>query len=205
MRVPSGLLERAKAGDTRAQCRIADRLMSSERPTAYRAAMPWLRRAASQARWAAYHLGLIYDHGLGVRANQVAAISWYERAAAKGYDSAQLNLGIILANVRGAKSDEARAVRLYRSAARQGNRNAAYNLGLYYSEGRGVARNIRMARRWFVRAAAKGDRDAARMLRALGPVANSRVQRTALRAAAEPLGRWVDRSPGSPWPQKRSP
>src|SRR5438445_6139767 len=27
-------------------------------------------------------------------------------------------------------------------------------------------------------------------------VANSRVQRTALRAAAEPLGRWVDRSPG---------
>ena len=101
----------------------------------------------------------------------------YRRAlsAQRDYAPAQLNLGIILANVRGAKRDEARAVRLYRSAARQGNRNAAYNLGLYYSEGRGVARNIRMARRWFVRAAAKGDRDAARMLRALGPVANSRA------------------------------
>ena len=175
MRVPPGLLQRAKSGDTVAQCRVADRLMSPGRPTAYRAAMPWLRRAASREPWAAYHLGLIYDHGLGVRANLTAAISWYERAAAKGYDSAQLNLGIIVANLRGARRDEPRAVRLYRSAARQGNRNAAYNLGLYYSEGRGVARNIRMARRWFVRAAAKGDRDAARMLRALGPVAKSRA------------------------------
>src|SRR6266571_1525962 len=130
MRVPPQLLERAKAGDTVAQCRVAGRLMSSDRPSGYRVAMSWLRRAASRERWAAYHLGLIYDHGLGVRPNRATAISWYERAAAKGYDSAQLNLGIILANLSGAKRDEARAVRLYRSAARQGNRNAAYNLGL---------------------------------------------------------------------------
>ena len=191
MRVPPRLLQRAKLGDTVAQCRVADRLMSSERASAYRAAMPWLRRAASRERWAAYHLGLIYDHGLGVRTNRTAAISWYERAVAKGYDSAQLNLGIILANRPGAKRDEARAVRLYRSAARQGNRNAAYNLGLYYSEGRGVARNLRMARRWFGQAAANGDRDAAKALRSLGPVANPRLQRTALRAAAEPPSRWT--------------
>ena len=176
MRVPTRLLERARSGDSVAQCRIADRLMSPERPRAYRAAMPWLRRAAAQERWAAYHLGLIYDHGLGVRPNKTAAISWYERAVAKGFDSAQLNLGIILANLPGGKRDEARAVRLYRSAARQGNRNAAYNLGLYYSEGRGVARNLRMACRWFEQAAAKGDRDAARILRSLGAVANQRLQ-----------------------------
>ena len=180
MGVSPRLLELAKSGDTVAQCRIADRLMSPERPSAYRAAMPWLRRAASQERWAAYHLGLIYDHGFGVRPNRTAAISWYEQAAAKRFDSAQLNLGIILANLPGGKRDEARAVRLYRSAARQGNRNAAYNLGLYYSEGRGVARNLRMARRWFEQAAAKGDRDAARTLRSLDPVANQRLQRTAL-------------------------
>jgi TPR repeat protein len=179
MRVPPRLLERAKAGDPVAQCRIAHRLMSSERPSGYRAAMPWLRRAATRDQWAAYHLGLIYDHGLGIHPNRTAAISWYERAAAKGYDSAQLNLGIILANLSGAKRDEARAVRLYRSAARQGNRNAAYNLGLYYSEGRGVVRNLRMARHWFEEAAAKGDRDAAKTLRSL-PVASLRLQRMPL-------------------------
>lgn len=88
------LLERAKAGDTGAQRRLADRLMSPETPSAFRAAMPWLRR-------------------------RTAAIAWYERAAAQGYGSAQLNLGIILANLPGAARDEARAVRLNRSAARR--------------------------------------------------------------------------------------
>src|SRR6185437_13916581 len=158
MRLSAKLIKRAQAGDSEAQCRVAEWLMRDEKPSGYRAALPWLRRAAALDRWAAYHLGLIYEEGRGIRANRVTAISWYEQAAAKGYPSAQLNLGIIVANLPGARRDEARAVRLYRAAARQGNRNAAYNLGLYYSEGRGVARNLRIASRWFEQAAAKGVR-----------------------------------------------
>jgi TPR repeat protein len=131
-RIPAHLLQKARRGSLDAQCRIAERLMAPELPAGYRRALPWLRRAASRREaWAAYHIGLIYDHGLGVRQHRGLAARWYERAVKAGYDSAQLNLGIILANRPAATRDLARAIRLYRKAAAQGNRNAAYNLGLY--------------------------------------------------------------------------
>src|SRR5512143_2436772 len=97
-RIPPRLRERARLGDLSAQCRLAERLMATESPVGYRRAIPWLRRATARGEaWAAYHLGLIYDHGLGVRRNRGIAARWYEQAADDGYDSAQLNLGIILA------------------------------------------------------------------------------------------------------------
>ena len=179
------ILVLARSGDLNAQCRLASRLMSSDKPSGYERALPWLRRLARHADgWAEYHLGLIYDRGLGVRRNRGVATKWYERAAAGGYDSAQLNLGIILANLPGRRRDLDRAVQLYREAARQGNRNAAYNLGLYYFEGRGVRRDVRLARKWYELAAAKGDKDAAKVLLSLGRVPNPAIQRTVSRVTA---------------------
>jgi len=141
--------------------------MRPETPEAYRAALPWLRRAAEVEPWAAYHIGFMFDHGNGVRRSLARAIKWYTQAAKGGYDSAQLNLGIILANLPGKRRDLSRAMRLYRAAARRGNRNAMFNLGLYYEEGRGVPRSKAQAIRWYQKAAAKGHRSAKGKLRSL--------------------------------------
>jgi TPR repeat protein len=151
-----------------AWCHAAQKLMKGETPDGYRAALPWLRRAARAGEpWAAYHIGLMFDHGLGVRRNPAKAIAWYSEAATAGYDSAQLNLGIMYANLPGSRRDVRRALALYRSAARQGNRNAMYNLGLYYERGRGVRRSVRLARHWYWKAAELGDRQARSRARAL--------------------------------------
>jgi TPR repeat protein len=149
-------------------CYTAHDLMKGETPEGYLQALPWLRRAARTGEpWAAYHLGLMFDHGLGVRRNVAKAIKWYSQAAEGGYDSAQLNLGIVYANLPGARRDLGRALVLYRSAARQGNRNAMYNLGLYYDRSRGVRRSVRLAKHWYGKAAELGDRQARSRLKAL--------------------------------------
>jgi len=159
------LLSLARSGDTNAQNWVADHLMRSGTPAAYRRAMPWLRLAAkSREAWAEYHIGLIYDHGYGVRRNSRVARSWYEKSAASGYASAQLNLGIVLANLAGEKRDLKLAIKLYRLAAAQGRKRAAYNLGLYYAQGRGVRRSPALARYWLSRAGLKNPARVAKRL-----------------------------------------
>jgi hypothetical protein len=152
MSVPKKLLALANDGDTTAQCRVADAFMRPETSAAYRRAMPWLRRAARAGEaWAAYHLGLIYDDGLGVPRNSRAARTWYEKSAAAGCPSAQLNLGVLLANLPGKRRDLRCAIKLYRLAAARGRKRAAYNLGLYYACGHGLRRNLALARLWLSR------------------------------------------------------
>lgn len=176
MPISKHLLALARSGDTNAQNWVADVLMRPGTPAAYRRALPWLRLAAKQGEaWAEYHLGLIYQHGFGVRRNARIARAWYEKSAAAGYSSAQLNLGILLANLPGAQRDLKRAIKLYRLAAAQGRKRAAYNLGLYYARGRGVRRSPALARLWLARAGLKNPaRTAERLARASNPA----LQRT---------------------------
>jgi hypothetical protein len=156
MPIPKRLLDRARSGVPGAQCRVAEQLMRPGTSVAYRRAKPWLLLAAAQHEaWAEYHLGFMYEGGLGVRRNRRLARSWYEKSAASGYASAQLNLGILLANLPGQKRDLKRAIKLYRLAAAQGRKHAAYNLGLYYARGRGVRRSPALARLWLSRAGFK--------------------------------------------------
>ena len=165
-------------------CETAHELMVAERPEGYRSALPWLRRAARAGEpWAAYHIGLMFDHGLGVGRNVAKAIVWYSAVAAGGYDSAQLNLGIIYVNLPGARRDLVCATALYRSAARQGNRNAMHNLGLYYELGRGVRRSRRLAVHWYSKAAARGDRQARSRMKALASRGGRTTGCTGARAA----------------------
>ena len=163
------LVQRALEGDSDAQCRLADGLMSRETRAGYREAMKWLRKAgAAHVPWAEFHLGVIFDEGLAGTRDRRRAAYWYERAASRGYPNAMLNLGVILANRRGAAKNIRRAMALYRAAALGGRASAAYNLGLYYSVGRGVKPDKAAAARWFRRAARLGDKDAKRFLRAVG-------------------------------------
>ena len=57
--------------------------------------MKWYRKAAEQNYAAAqYNLGLCYEHGEGVAADQVEAAKWYRKAAEQNDVDAQYNLGM---------------------------------------------------------------------------------------------------------------
>jgi len=159
------VLERARAGDSDACCRVADALIRGRSPK-YAEALPWLTKAASEP-WAAYHLGLMFDHGWGVKRSVKRALSCYTTAADAGYHSAQLNLGILYANLPGRRQDLSRAIQLYRKAARRGNRNAMFNLGYYYQEGRGLPQSRTRALYWYRKAAELGCRSSKERVRKL--------------------------------------
>lgn len=97
-------------------------------------------------------------------------MKWYRRAAAQGYDSAELNLGLCYSRGIGVRRNQREAVRWYRLAARHGNSVAQYNLGLRYERGNGVRRSLKMARYWFAQAAERGDKYARRWIKQHGYV-----------------------------------
>lgn len=95
-------------------------------------------------------LGLMYDHGRGVEANDPEAMKWFRRAADQGDARAQFNLATAYAEGHGVPQDYAQAVKWYRRAAEQNHAQAQYNLGLLYARGEAVVPqdNVR-AHMWF--------------------------------------------------------
>ena len=66
----------------------------------------------------------MYDNGFGVEQNYIAAISWYERAAAQGDVEAIYNLGKFYAKGLGVDKDAKRALAYWEAAAKQGHMKA---------------------------------------------------------------------------------
>jgi TPR repeat protein len=85
-----------------------------------------------------YNLGLMHEHGIGVRKDEQAAIVWYRKAAEQGNSNAQFNLAVLYENGRGSTVDFAQANHWYRKAAAQGDALAIGNLGMLYIRGQGV-------------------------------------------------------------------
>jgi hypothetical protein len=86
------------------------------------------------------YLGLIYHHGLGVKADLEIAIDWYGKAANNGEPMAQRILGDLhVAGVSGAP-DYAAARQWYEAAANGGDAEAQQKLRELNRAGRGVSR-----------------------------------------------------------------
>ena len=105
-----------------------------------------------------FSLGVMYEHGEGVRQDYAEAVRWYRKAAEQGYAEAQNNLGVMYAEGQGVRQDYAKAVHWYRKAAEQGHVEAQYNLGVMYAEGQGVRQDDAEAVRWYRKAAEQGSR-----------------------------------------------
>ena len=84
------------------------------------------------------------------------ALSWYRKAADRGYVEAMNNLGIMFTNGRGVARDDTQALGLFRKASDGGSTDALTNLGFMYHYGRGVAPNMNEAVRLFRKAADGG-------------------------------------------------
>lgn len=91
----------------------------------YREALKEFTPLAEQGQAGAqYNLGLMYDNGLGVRADKATAADWYRKAADQGRDKAQFALGALYETGQGVRRDLTEARRRYQQAADQGHAKA---------------------------------------------------------------------------------
>jgi|GEM_PF-1461097 len=101
-------------------------------------------------------LGSMYLLGSGVEQDDAKAFECYQKAADKGFASAQNGLGYMYANGRGVEQDDDKAFECYQKAADKGLASAQSNLGKMYANGRGVEQDDAKAIRWLQKAADKG-------------------------------------------------
>ncbi|MCE9615083.1 MAG: trypsin-like peptidase domain-containing protein [Lentisphaerae bacterium] len=132
----------------------------AENPSTNSSAFPsdptpqWAAQGDPQAQ---YNMGVRYDNGIGVPADDDVAVQWYRKAAEQGYADAQYNLAEMYRSGEGVRQDASQAVRWYRRAADQGLPAAQCNLGVMYDNGLGVTRSVAEAIRWYRRAAEQGN------------------------------------------------
>lgn len=117
-------------------------------------------RAASGDPKAQVKLGQLYEDGIGVSEDSVAAARWYRQAAEQGDPAAQNNLGVMYRMGRGVDKDLKEAIRWYQKASRQAYPNAYFNLGTAYYNGDGVPTDYDLAYAWFALAAQMGSKPA---------------------------------------------
>lgn len=116
----------------------------------------WAPLAAEGDVGAQRGIGLLFDQGLGVTADPVAATRWFTLAAAQGDAEAQYRLGRLAAEGRAGQVSAVDAARWFRKAAVQGHGQAQASLGALYLRGFGVRKDSRQAARWFREAAENG-------------------------------------------------
>jgi len=111
----------------------------------------WIKAAETGNADARYHLGLMYQHGLGLDLNLEQALGWYSIAAQQGHAKAQYALAALL-EPDGTDS----AVSWYSKAAEAGLAEAQSALGRLYQEGRLVRADYLKSQQWYARAANLG-------------------------------------------------
>lgn len=181
---------RAQAGDVIAQFSLGEMLYYGGEDTAQ--ALDWIRRAAAQHYPAAeFHLGQVYEFGLGVSQSDSDALAWYRRAAEHGNAPAQRAVGDFYKKGRAVAPDAAEAVRWYRRAADGDDLRAQYQLGQLYFDGVGLARDYSSAYVWFTLAAHQTPlEDNRKGLIELRNIAAARMTAAAVAAAARRVANW---------------
>src|SRR4028119_42837 len=101
---------------------------------------------------AQFNLGQAYKLGRGVPVDLGSAQSWYEKAAAKGHEQAQVNLGLILFQ----RGERAKAMPWIRKAAEGGDPRAQYVMGTAMFNGDLVQKDWPRAYAYMQLAAAQG-------------------------------------------------
>jgi localization factor PodJL len=121
---------------------------------------PALRAAALAGDPAAvYEIGSRWFEGRGVQPNPAEAVSWFERAIARGSAHAAYRLGSMHEKGLGIARNTGEARRLYLIAAEAGHAKAMHNLAVLYAEGIDGKPDFKAAARWFRMAADRGTRD----------------------------------------------
>lgn len=105
-----------------------------------KAASLFMRAYELGANGAAYHVGHIHGHGLGVNQDNETAFQFLKEAAQDGSTSAQNELASMYLHGKGTTVNHDQAIALFKSAAKQGSMEAFYNLGVLHMQGLGVGK-----------------------------------------------------------------
>lgn len=101
-------------------------------------------------------LGWRYANGFGTVKDQTSAVSWFRKAADKGFPNAQRNLGLAYLSGEGVTENQETAVKWLSLAAKQEDPSAEYFLGLCIQNGWGISKDIDQGFRWQFRAVLHG-------------------------------------------------
>jgi len=112
-----------------------------------------------------YNSGLKLDHKQYIKVDMNKAIYWYQKAAARGSESAMYDLGNCYLLGMGFKRDFSKAMLWYQQAAIGQDGAAMYSIGKMYNFGHGVQKDHNVAIKWWKRAARRGNRYAIDALR----------------------------------------
>lgn len=100
-------------------------------------------------------LGLCYEYGIGVEANNAEAFKYYEMAANNNYIVAMYHTGRCYLNGLGVKENHEEAFRWFNDAAQSDNVSAQYYTGSLLLNGKGVTMNKEEGIEWLNKAAAE--------------------------------------------------
>ena len=137
------LSQAAKLGNVDAMFNLAVRATQPQtNPLNIDLAIHWFSRASSAGdSLSSLNLGLIYDHGIGVKPDYVKARHWYKKAADSGDPEGLFNLAVYLDEGLGGNIDKHAAARAYMLASQRGHARSAYNLALMLGRGEGIDKN----------------------------------------------------------------
>lgn len=103
------------------------------------------------------NLAMLYADGTYVPRDNTKAVEWFQRAANKGFASAQHDLALMLKDGLGIERDEKAAAEWTRKAAENRFVPSQLNLALMYAKGIGVPQDSTQAAHWYLQAAENGD------------------------------------------------
>ena len=105
-----------------------------------------------------YRVGWMLLHGVGTEQDETAALTWLEKAAAAGNQTAKYQLGkLLLTGADGVPRDTDRALDLLTQCAAAGDQYAQYTLGKAYLLGEDIPQDREQAVRWLKLSAEQGN------------------------------------------------
>lgn len=160
------LLEKAQAGEAKAQCDLARAYYYGKGVTQdYTEAVKWFQQSADQGFVAAQcDLGTCYYHGHGIGKNLTKAAALYQEAAEAEDATAQCWLGICYEYGHGVKKNMDKAFALYLKSAEQGKDAAQWNLAVCYEYSKGTEQDWNRAAYWYQKAAEQRMADAQKQM-----------------------------------------
>ncbi|GES72661.1 kinase-like domain-containing protein [Rhizophagus clarus] len=117
----------------------------------------WYNEAANNgSEVALYNLGKCYEHGIGVKKDEVKAFGYYKKSDERGYLDAKYKVAECYNKKIGTDINKNEALKLYKETAEKGNKFAQNSLGFLYENGDGIEKNEEMAFFWYEKAANNG-------------------------------------------------